>query len=420
MNATKVEKCQQSECRVLVICNDGDYFLRHRLSVVSYLSSIGARVKVLVGGNPIPKDRIQGWEYAHLRIERFKFDPISDIALMVHTARAIWSLRPDAIHLITLKPTIFSGLSAIICNVFSGYPNRILVTLPGLGRMMTRSKRVGERRYPVATALTLTAFWTLSRFDCVHFTFETQHDHDFWAERGIASDQNSSVIDGAGVDPKVFYPSELPQAEKTKVIFASRTLKSKGLNAFLQMARQLKARSKVEFLVAGFADEEDPDAIRPDYLRKLSEIRFLGNVKDMPELLRQCDIVCLPTRYGEGIPRILIEAAATGLASIASDHPGCREVVQDGLTGHIVPAASDTEMSRDLVAAVVRYLDSPEHLAAHKENAYHYFLSRDFNQAAIDVRFAKLLGANSGPSQAVDRVGRSIPGCRSSRVSSSD
>lgn len=389
---------EKSRYRILVICNDGDYFLRHRLSVVSYLSSIGARVMVIAGGNPIPADRIRGWEYTHVRIERFKFDPISDIALMVHTARSIWRLKPDAIHLITLKPTIFSGVSAIVSRLFHGHPKRILVTLPGLGRMMSRSKAPGERRYPVGTVLTLFVSWILARFDCVQFTFETKHDFDFWSKRGIANDQNSSIIDGAGVDPSVFYPSKEPRSSsKTTVIFASRTLKSKGLSAFLQMANQLKHRTDVEFLVAGIADDEDPDAIRPDYLKQLSEIRFLGHVQDMAPLLRECDIVCLPTRYGEGVPRILIEAAATGLASIASDHPGCREVVEDGVTGHILPASSDPEMSRALAATIVRYLDLPDRLKMHKENAYRHFLSREFNQGAIDVRFARLLGAHSEP-----------------------
>jgi glycosyltransferase involved in cell wall biosynthesis len=183
----------------------------------------------------------------------------------------------------------------------------------------------------------------------------------------------------------------------TENIFASRLLKSKGLNAFLMMARQLSDRPDVEFLVAGMSDDQDPDAISPRHLTELSEIRFLGYVENMPDLLRQCDIVCLPTRYGEGIPRILIEAAATGLASVASSHPGCREIVEDGVTGEIVPIASDSEMCRDMSTAVARYLDTPARLAAHKAAAYRRFQSREFNQQAVVVRFTELLGANASP-----------------------
>jgi glycosyltransferase involved in cell wall biosynthesis len=115
----------------------------------------------------------------------------------------------------------------------------------------------------------------------------------------------------------------------------------------------------------------------------------------MPRLLRECDVVCLPTRYGEGIPRILIEAAATGLASIVSNHPGCREVVEDGVTGRILPATSDLEMSRELSAAVVAYLEQPGLLRQHKQAAYQHFQSRAFNQDALIARFTELLGVPS-------------------------
>ena len=397
MTTTSATGREPSERRILVVC-DGDYFLRHRLSVVTHLASIGVRVRVVAGGNPIPAERIQGWEYIHVRIERFKFDPVSDIALMRQTARFIRDLKPHAVHLITLKPMIFSGISAVVSHFLRGYPKRILITLPGLGRMMSRTKGPDERRYPVATALTLFMSWMLSRFSCVHFTFETRHDFDFWAERGIADNSNSSVIDGAGVDPKVFHPRDGPRTgSKIKVIFASRTLKSKGLNAFLQMAQQLSARQDVEFLVAGVADDEDPDAIASDHLAELNQIRFLGHVEAMAPLLRECDIVCLPTRYGEGVPRILIEAAASGLASIVSSHPGCLEVVEDGVTGKILQASTDGEMSREMTAAVIRYLESPDVLQSHKENAYRHFLSRKFNQDAIDARFVELLGVDPEP-----------------------
>src|SRR5260370_24102340 len=127
----------QSNYRVLVICNDGNYFLRHRLSVVTHLASIGVDVTVIAGGNPIPEDRIQGWKYIHLHIERFGFDAISDTALMVSTARAVCHFKPDPVHLITLKPTIFSGFVSLVSRYFHAHPKRILITLPGLGRMMS-------------------------------------------------------------------------------------------------------------------------------------------------------------------------------------------------------------------------------------------------------------------------------------------
>jgi glycosyltransferase involved in cell wall biosynthesis len=401
MIATKIPAAtgEPSGYRVLVICNDGDNFLRHRQSVVTRLISIDAGVTVIAGGNAIPANRIRGWQYIQVRLKRFRLDAVGDTALMVRTAQAIRSLKPDAVHLITLKPAIFSGTVSAVWRLVRGYPKRIVMTLPGLGRMLSRPKRPGERRYPVATALTRLSLWVLSKSGGVHFTFETRHDRDFWMNWGIATDKNSSVIDGAGVDTNLYYPAATqPNNPKTKVLFASRLLKSKGLSAFLMTARDLADRSDVEFLVAGLPDDQDSDAIRHQDLARLSEIHFLGYVEDMPNLLRQCDIVCLPTRYGEGIPRILLEAAASGLASVVSGHPGCREVVEDGVTGQILSATSDIGMSREMSAAIVGYLENPDRLKQHKQAAYRYFRSREFDQNATDARFIELLGIRSSPS----------------------
>src|SRR5271167_3802029 len=104
MATTLATNPERSSYRVLVICNDGEYFLRHRLYLVTHLSSIGVDVMVIAGGMPISADRIQGWKYFHVRIERFKFDPFGDMALMFRTGQTIWFMKPDAVHLITLKP----------------------------------------------------------------------------------------------------------------------------------------------------------------------------------------------------------------------------------------------------------------------------------------------------------------------------
>src|SRR5690349_9263214 len=112
MITTRPTSFGRPKCRLLVICNDGDYFLRHRLYLVTHLISMGVDVTVVTGGTPISPDQIAGWEYIHMRIERFKFDLFGDIALMLRTWKIVGSIKPDAIHLITLKPAIFSGIAS--------------------------------------------------------------------------------------------------------------------------------------------------------------------------------------------------------------------------------------------------------------------------------------------------------------------
>lgn len=355
---------------------------------------MGHEVTVLAGGNPIRAELVNGWQYHHVRIERFGFAPLADLALMWRSIRTIADLRPDAAHLITLKPAVFFGLASIAGRALWGCPQTILVTIPGLGRMLSWPKGPADNRYPLATALTLGALRLIAKVGKAHFSFETRHDCEFFEKQGIINAESGTVIDGAGVDPDRFYPTIARSRDAKKILFAGRLLKSKGLGVFLTAARELAGRNDVEFLVAGVSDDEDPDAMRPHDIVRLDYIRFLGQVDDMPNLLRDCDIVCLPTRYGEGIPRILIEAAATGLAAIASSHPGCREIVTDGVSGQILYGQSESELSRELSSAILRYLDDPSLLEQHKLAAYEHFRSRHFSEDAVSARFCELLGAD--------------------------
>jgi glycosyltransferase involved in cell wall biosynthesis len=353
----------------------------------------------MTGGSPIAADRIDGWTYIHIPIERFAFAPILDTSLSLRTFNLVRSWRPDAVHLITMKPLVFSGLASIAARLFVGEPKRVVMTVPGLGRMMSASAS-SKPGLTFVRMVSEAVIRFIAARQGVHFTFETADSRDYWVGKKLISAHNATVIDGAGVDPKEFYPSSgTRKGRKAKVLFASRLLKSKGLDAFLKMARQMADCANVEFAVAGMVDANDPDGISPSQLRHCKDIVFHGEVKDMPALLRECDVVCLPTRYGEGIPRILIEAAASGLPAIVSNVPGCREVVVDGLTGQIVSAEGDEAMAVAMGAALSKYLENPELIEAHGAAAYRLFKSRRFDQGSVVSRFLVLfgIGRSDGP-----------------------
>lgn len=378
--------------RVTIICNDADYFLRHRRITADALARGGHHVRVATGGAPIRPDLTGDWEYVHVPIERFAFRFRQDTALLYRTVCEILRHKPDSVHLITLKPIVFSGIAALIARLFSRRPVRIVATVPGLGRLMSPTSCLRDRKAGLSRSLVEGVIRVLSRQKDVHFTFETAADHTTWLKKGLVQLDNSTVISGAGVDPEWFFPAvRRRESGPVKVLFASRLLKAKGLDAFLEAARALRGRRDVEFLVAGIAEPDDPDGISPEELRRDRAITFLGERTDMPALLRSVDLVCLPTRYGEGIPRILIEAAATGLASIASDHDGCREIVEDGETGVIVPELPVRETARAITAAVNRYLDDREMLRQHGEAARRKFLAGQYAQEKVIAQFLEVI-----------------------------
>jgi glycosyltransferase involved in cell wall biosynthesis len=226
----------------------------------------------------------------------------------------------------------------------------------------------------------------------VYFTFETAHDRDLWIRDGLINDRNSLVINGAGVDPTKFFPrTSKKTGQPLSILFASRLLKSKGLEAFLRAAEKFLDNCDIRFVVAGMVEPNDPDAYSPDQLATDKRIAFLGEVSDMPGLLRNTDIVCLPTLYGEGIPRILIEAAASGVPAIATDVPGCREIVLNDVTGITIEIGSPGSMADDIAAAVRRYRADASILERHGDAAYAYFKVGNFSQDTITRCFADLL-----------------------------
>ncbi|NGO52219.1 glycosyltransferase [Allomesorhizobium camelthorni] len=377
--------------RITVICNDSDYFLRHRLHVVERLADTGADVTVITGGKPMGKPPA-GWRHEHMPIERFSFHPVLDANVIRRSLRHFRTEKPDAVHLITLKPAVLSGLAAVLARKLGSGPRQILITIPGLGRLMSPSstrKRVADR---LARSLVDASIRFLSSRPGVHFTFETADDCDDWLHRGLIGRHNSTVISGAGVDPERFHPAgDRRVRSPVKILFASRLLRSKGLDAFVEAARHYSGNSKVEFLVAGMVEPHDPDRYAQELLKRESAIKFLGEVSEMPELLRSVDLVCLPSRYGEGIPRILIEAAASAVPCLATDLQGCREIVRHDVNGTLIPPGDAGAMAASIIAAIDTYLADPELLDVQGRAGLKLFRNGQFGEDAVTEQFVRLL-----------------------------
>jgi len=175
------------------------------------------------------------------------------------------------------------------------------------------------------------------------------------------------MIPGSGVDCERFRPMARAEATgasgpagppRLRVLLASRLLWHKGLAEYVEAARMLRAEGgAVDFLLAGAPDPDNPTSVPESTVRtwvRRGWVRWLGYVEDMPGLLHAVDAVVLPS-YREGLPKALVEGAACGLPLIATDAPGCREVVTDGVEGLLVPARD----APALAAAVRRLRDDP-------------------------------------------------------------
>tara|TARA_R110002096_G_scaffold6305_4_gene29260 strand:- start:20412 stop:21059 length:648 start_codon:yes stop_codon:yes gene_type:complete len=160
-------------------------------------------------------------------------------------------------------------------------------------------------------------------------------------ENEVVDPKRVRLIRGSGVDTSIY--AYKPQLDGTPVVLlASRMLWDKGVGEFVEAAGILKKEGvTARFVLAGESDQENPGSISSEQLREWDrdgDIEWWGKCNEMPKIFNQVHIVCLPTTYGEGVPKVLIEAASCGRPIVATDAPGCREIVVDGENGLLVPA----------------------------------------------------------------------------------
>jgi glycosyltransferase involved in cell wall biosynthesis len=198
--------------------------------------------------------------------------------------------------------------------------------------------------------------------------FENNDDQALFRKLRIARNANDRLILGAGVDTSVYYPS----AEEKRgfdcytdnkpivFLFASRFLYSKGLGDLIAAVGALNDDGyNCVLRICGFEDSGNPDAIPSKVLEHWSRLAFvdwLGQRRDMSNVLKSCDVVVLPTSYGEGVPRILIEAAASGKPCVATDIAGCREIIIDGVNGTLIRPEDPLALRE----ALKQFVESPQ------------------------------------------------------------
>ena len=159
------------------------------------------------------------------------------------------------------------------------------------------------------------------------------------------------LISGSGYEPDKFSASKIV-SETPIAMLASRMIWDKGVGEFVQAARALKAEGlTARFVLVGMSDPGNPSSISEEQLKNWDNegnIEWWGHCSDMSSVLAQAWIVCLPTYYGEGVPKILIEAMASARPIITTDMPGCRDLVQSKNNGLLIPPRDSIALANAL------------------------------------------------------------------------
>lgn len=328
--------------KLLFVVTEDWYFVSHRLPLAVAAQAAGYEVVVATRlGEQADVIRNAGVRLIPFALSRRGGNPLREVFLLWRLYRRE---RPDLIHHVALKPVIFGAVAAWLARA----PVQVNA-VAGLGWLFTSSRGLVRLVRPALR-------WILARLlDREHsLTIVQNPDDKALLERSGVSSSRLRLIRGVGVNTRIFRPG-VPPAGPLCVVLASRMLWDKGVGEFVEAARILsKAGVKARFVLVGDPDPANPASVLESTLRAWNGqhgVEWWGRRDDMAGLLRSAHVACLPS-YREGLPKSLLEAAASGLPIVTTDAPGCREVVRDGVNGLLVPvrdAAALAEAMRKLI-----------------------------------------------------------------------
>ena len=325
--------------KLLFVINTPEFFLSHRLPLALAARDAGHSVQIATGpGSACEKIKSMGFVHHCLPISRSGTKPWLELYSLWSLWRLLRWLKPDLLHLVTIKPVLYGGLMARL----SGVP-AVVAAISGLGSVfVTSSGSTGWLRYSVKLLYRL----ALGHPNLTAI-FQNPDDRAVLMELGTVSEDQTVLICGSGVCLSD-YPVKPEPVEKPVVTFASRLLREKGVFEFIQAARILRTSgTQVRFLLVGQPDYGNPSSVSYENVERWQKegiIYYLGYRNDIADLFSNTNLVVLPS-YREGFPKVLIEAAACGRAVITTDVPGCRHAVKPGVTGLIVPPRSAVKLA---------------------------------------------------------------------------
>lgn len=305
--------------------------LNFRQGLIRHLQNLGFEIVVLApNDDSVPGLLALGCRVIDLAIAAQGTSPLQDIVLAWRYRQLLKQLRPVAYLSWTIKPNIYGSLAAQSLGI------PVINNVSGLGATFLAGgwlSRIARSLYQLALFRSSVVF------------FQNPDDRDLFVTEGLVRPDKTVLLPGSGIDLHYFQvvPRVDPTGRPFRFLLVARMLRDKGVLEYVQAARLLRRQGhQVICQCLGFLDVANPSAISRDEMAEwVAEgvVDYLGTTNDVRPLLAQADCVVLPS-YREGTPRTLLEAAAMGRPLIATNVPGCREVVTDGENGYLCAARS--------------------------------------------------------------------------------
>lgn len=322
------------------------YFVSHRLQLAKAAQSAGFEVVVVTSvGDDGDKIKNEGFKLISIKFSRASLAPAHEYRTYQKLCNIYREEQPDIVHHVALKPVIYGSFAAQECT-----NAKIINTLGGLGYIFSSSDLKAKfLRSMVKFVLRKSLGAKNSRL-----IVQNTDDQQRLIAANLVQENKVRLVRGSGVDPALYRPVN-HDTDTPLVILPARLLKDKGVVEFVEAARELKAEGiQARFALVGKRDPANPACISEETeaeWKKSDIIELMGWQSDMPAIFEKAQIVCLPS-YHEGLPKALLEAAASSCAIVATDISGCREIVQHELTGWLVPRYDVESLKEKLKIAI--------------------------------------------------------------------
>lgn len=328
--------------KILFVANKlWDVFI-FRGGVIKSLVKEGYQVKIAAPDDGrIDTEKVLGAEAIDIQVDKRGINPLKDLMLFFQLLGLYRRERPDLIFHYTIKLNIYGTLAARVLGI------RSIAVLTGLGYSFVQKGIISK----VAKAL-----YKFSLKGAEEVWVLNSDDRDYLIREGITEGKKIFILPGEGVNSEKYRP--LPKEKKedeTVFLMVARAFFDKGFREYEVAAREMKKKyPKTKFQFLGALGENSRGGVDKDYMDKLIQqetMEYLGITDDVPSVVKEADCIVLPS-YREGISMVLLEAAAMEKPIIATDVTGCREIVEDGVTGFLVEPAS----SKSVMEAMEKFI----------------------------------------------------------------
>ena len=324
--------------------------MNFRENLVRSLVNEGHKV-IIVLNDAEHENRIKslGVLIEHISLDKHSRSVVSNVRSFIRFCIIVKRHHPDFIFSFTIKPNLFGALAGKFFGV------KTIPNVTGLGRLSTLS---------APSRFLVTQFYKIALRLSFYRFFQNIPDKVKLLGSEIKKDDQSTVLPGSGVDVRKFsrkqYAEETARSDcrdfdRPVFLFCGRLISAKGIDQFCKAAeliRQTTNNSKMDFWVAGPLDESDPDSINvrefENHIQK-NNIRYFGTLADVRQILYRATCLVLPSDYGEGIPKSLLEAAAMGLALITTPQIAQTGILVNGWNGHVCATSKATDQAKAML-----------------------------------------------------------------------